>query len=155
MPGCGSPFDLLGWTRLLALDGELAKAEPGTMRYRLLHVGARIVHGQRRRHLKIPTTWPWADQLVAAFTRIVKHADQVGVGPWLPVKRGPNKPRVRLPVLRPPKGNGRADRLQVRSLVLRVLHRGICPRKHQRLMPVVAANEVRRRPVPPPNLDDH
>ena len=64
-------IDLLAWTRLLALDGELAKAEPGTLRYRLLHVGARIVRGQRRRHLKIPTTWPWADQLVAAFTQIM------------------------------------------------------------------------------------
>lgn len=64
-------IDLLAWTRLLALDGDLAKAEPGTLRYRLLHVGARIVRGQRRRHLKIPTTWPWTDQLVTAFTRIM------------------------------------------------------------------------------------
>ncbi len=32
-------IDLLAWTRLLALDGDLAKAEPGTLRYRLLHVG--------------------------------------------------------------------------------------------------------------------
>ncbi len=61
--------DLLAWTRLLTLDGKLAKAEPGTLRYRLLHVAARIVRGQRRRHLKIPTTWPWAKQLVAAFTK--------------------------------------------------------------------------------------
>lgn len=59
-------IDLLAWTRLLTLDGNLAKAEPATLRYRLLHVGARIVRGQRRRHLKIPTTWPWAEQLVAA-----------------------------------------------------------------------------------------
>ena len=39
--------DLLAWTRLLTLDGSLAKAEPGTLRYRLLHVAARIVRGQR------------------------------------------------------------------------------------------------------------
>lgn len=61
-------IDLLAWTRLLTLDGDLAKAEPATLRYRLLHVGARIVRGQRRQHLKVPTTWPWAAQLVAAFT---------------------------------------------------------------------------------------
>jgi len=53
----------------LALTGDLAKAEPA--RYRLLHAHARIVRGQRRRHLKIPTTWPWADQLVAAFTKVM------------------------------------------------------------------------------------
>jgi len=35
-------IDLLAWTRLLALEGDLAKAEPGTVRYRLLHVGARL-----------------------------------------------------------------------------------------------------------------
>lgn len=64
-------IDLLAWTRLLALEGDLAKAEPGTLRYRLLHVGARIVRGGHRRHLKIPTTWPWATQLAAAFTRVL------------------------------------------------------------------------------------
>jgi len=40
---------------------------PVTLRYRLLHLGARIIRGQRRRNLKIPTTWPWANQLAAAF----------------------------------------------------------------------------------------
>lgn len=61
--------DLLAWTQLLTLDGDLAKAEPKTLRYRLLHTAARITRGQRRRHLKIPETWPWADHLAAAFTR--------------------------------------------------------------------------------------
>jgi len=37
---------------------------------------------------------------------------------------------------------------------LRVLHHGVCPRKHERLMPVVVADEVWRRPVHSPNLDD-
>jgi hypothetical protein len=40
------------WLRLLALDGDLAKAEPKTLRYRILHTAGRIVKGQRRRHLK-------------------------------------------------------------------------------------------------------
>jgi hypothetical protein len=55
--------DLLCWLRLLCLDGPLAKAEPKTPRYRLLHTAARIVRGQRKRKTRIPTTWPWAQQL--------------------------------------------------------------------------------------------
>ena len=51
--------------------GDLATAEPGTLRYRLLHVGAWIVRGGRRRHLKIAVTWPWADELVAEFTGVM------------------------------------------------------------------------------------
>ena len=61
--------DLLAWTQLLTLDGDLARAEPKTLRYRLLHTAARITRGQRRRHLRIPETWPWAKDLAAAFTR--------------------------------------------------------------------------------------
>ena len=63
--------DLLAWLRLLALDGDLAKAEPKTLRYKLLHTAGRIVKGQRRRHLRIPPSWPWAHDLAAAFTRIL------------------------------------------------------------------------------------
>ena len=63
--------DLLAWARLLALDGHLATAEPATLRYRVLHVAARLVRGQRRRHLKIPPSWPWADELHRAFDRVL------------------------------------------------------------------------------------
>ena len=59
--------DLLCWFRLLCLGGDLAGAEPKTLRYRLLHTAARIVRGQRKRKIKIPETWPWADELAAAF----------------------------------------------------------------------------------------
>jgi hypothetical protein len=62
--------DLLAWLRFLTLSGDLAKAEPKTLRYRLLHTAGRIVHGQRRRRLKIPDTWPWAQALCQAFTTI-------------------------------------------------------------------------------------
>jgi Transposase DDE domain group 1 len=47
---------LLAWLRLIALDGDLARAEPKTLRYRLLHAAARLVRGGRRRQLKIPAT---------------------------------------------------------------------------------------------------
>ncbi len=67
----GMACDLLAWMALLALDGDLAKAEPKTVRYRLLHTAGRIVLGQRRRRLRIPATWPWADALATAFTRIL------------------------------------------------------------------------------------
>jgi hypothetical protein len=59
--------DLLAWLRLLCLDGPLASAEPKTLRYRLLHTAARIIHGQRKRKIRIPETWPWANQLAAAL----------------------------------------------------------------------------------------
>ena len=59
--------DLLCWLRLLCLDGPLARAEPKTLRYRLLHTAARIVHGQRKRKIRIPLTWPWASQLATCL----------------------------------------------------------------------------------------
>jgi hypothetical protein len=45
--------DLIAWTQHLLLHGHLAKAEPKTLRYRLLHVAARLTHGQRRLWLRI------------------------------------------------------------------------------------------------------
>ncbi len=63
--------DLLAWLRLLALDGDLAKVEPKTLRYRILHTAERIVKGQRRRYLRIPAQWPWARDITEAFTQIM------------------------------------------------------------------------------------
>ena len=60
---------LLAWLKLIALDGALAKAEPKTLRYRLLHAAARLVRGGRRRLLKIAATWPWAQAIVTAWER--------------------------------------------------------------------------------------
>ena len=64
--------DLLAWTQHLLLVDEptLAKAEPKTLRYRLLHVAARLSRGQRRLWLRIQRSWPWARQLAAAFARL-------------------------------------------------------------------------------------
>jgi hypothetical protein len=62
--------DLIAWLQIHALDGDLAKAEPKRLRYRVLHTAARLTRGQRRRRLRIPSTWPWAEQIIAAFTRI-------------------------------------------------------------------------------------
>jgi DDE family transposase len=62
--------DLLAWTATLLLDGDLATAEPKKIRYRLLHVAARITHGQRRVWIRLPRSWPWATELALAFDRL-------------------------------------------------------------------------------------
>ena len=62
--------DLLAWLRLVCLDGELARAEPKTLRYRLLHAAARIVRRARRMVLRLPANWPWAEALAGAYRRL-------------------------------------------------------------------------------------
>ena len=62
--------DLLVWTQALVLDGELAKAEPKRLRYRLLHVAGRLAFSGRRAKLHLQDTWPWAAELVAAFGKL-------------------------------------------------------------------------------------
>ena len=62
--------DLLVWTQALLLDGELAKAEPKRLRYRLLHVAGRLAFSGRRARLRLQRTWPWAADLAAAFQRL-------------------------------------------------------------------------------------
>ena len=62
--------DLLVWTQALVLDGELAKAEPKRLRYRLLHVAARLAFSGRRGKLHLPAAWPWTDALKAAFEKL-------------------------------------------------------------------------------------
>jgi len=63
-------IDLLAWTQHLLLDGDLATAEPKKLRYQLLHVAARITRSARRTRLRIAANWPWAEQVVTAFTRL-------------------------------------------------------------------------------------
>jgi hypothetical protein len=46
-----------------------AAARPA-LSYRILHAAARLVHGGRRRRLKIQATWPWAAAITAARQRI-------------------------------------------------------------------------------------
>jgi hypothetical protein len=61
---------LLAWLKLLALDGDLARAEPKTLRYRILHAAARLTRSGRRRRLAIAAAWPWADAIATAWARI-------------------------------------------------------------------------------------
>ena len=62
--------DLIAWTQRLLLCGELAKAEPKRLRYRLLHVAARLAFHARSARLRFPASWPWAAELAAAFARL-------------------------------------------------------------------------------------
>jgi hypothetical protein len=62
--------DLTCWAQVLLLDGGLATAEPKTLRYRLLHVAARVVRHARRVVLRLQRSWPWAAELARAFTRL-------------------------------------------------------------------------------------
>lgn len=63
--------DLIAWLKLLALDRELALLAPKTLRYQILNVPAKITHGQRLRHLRFPSHWPWRNQIQAAYDRII------------------------------------------------------------------------------------
>jgi len=62
--------DLVSWAQSLLLEGDLARAEPKRLRYRLLHVAGRITRSGRAIRLHLPEGWPWAGALVAAFSRL-------------------------------------------------------------------------------------
>jgi hypothetical protein len=80
--------DLIRWTQRLLLCGELARAEPKRLRYRLLHVAARLAFHARTATLHLQANWPWATDLAAAFARLsagraveeLDHAAAVQVG---------------------------------------------------------------------------
>ncbi len=61
---------LIAWAQMTCLDGELKKAEPKTLRYRLLHVAATLVRRGGRLILRLDETWPWAAALRRAFLRL-------------------------------------------------------------------------------------
>jgi hypothetical protein len=61
---------LLAWTQGTCLDGDLAKAEPKSLRYRLLHVAAPLVRRGHRVVMRLDKTWPWRHELDAAFVRL-------------------------------------------------------------------------------------
>ena len=62
--------DLLFYTQTLALTGQLARAEPKRLRYRLLHTAGRLAFHARKAVLRLSRSWPWAGELAAAFARL-------------------------------------------------------------------------------------
>jgi Transposase DDE domain group 1 len=112
--------DLTCWTQALLLDGDLAVAEPKTLRYRLLHVAARIVRHARRVILRRQRSWPWAVALArrslactasqcAADHRAPPSSNATRAMPRyvaLPASRRRAQITPRQPVLRPPGAPG-------------------------------------------------
>lgn len=49
---------------------ELDKATAATLRRKVFTMPGRLVHSSRRRHLRLPASWPWADAVQQALTRI-------------------------------------------------------------------------------------
>lgn len=62
--------NLLAWARLVALEGDLARAEPKRLRYCLLHAAGAIARSGRRTRLRLAAGWPWSEDLVTAFERV-------------------------------------------------------------------------------------
>jgi hypothetical protein len=64
--------DLTCWLQLLGLhdQADLAHAEPDTLRYRLLHLPAKLATHARRRVLSVPDTWPWADAFLTCWQHL-------------------------------------------------------------------------------------
>lgn len=61
---------LTAWCQQLALTGQMAVAEPKSLRLRLFGIAGRLIHTGRRRILDLDSTWPWADTVLTAITRL-------------------------------------------------------------------------------------
>ena len=64
--------DLAAWTRLLGFgdDEDLRDADPGTLRYRVWRIPARLAGHARERVLKISPEWPWKDAFLTGWQRL-------------------------------------------------------------------------------------
>jgi len=64
--------DLAAWNRLLGFHdcADLKEAEPDTLRYRVWHLPARVVHHARQRILKISPDWPWKQAFLTCWQRL-------------------------------------------------------------------------------------
>jgi len=63
--------NLLACFRHLALpEGELRDAAPKLLRYRLLHLPARLTRGQHKRWLHLRADWPWVNEVLNAWNAV-------------------------------------------------------------------------------------
>lgn len=64
--------DLVAWAQLIGFTDtpELARCEINALRYRVLHVAARITRGARQLRLRLDVTWRWAAAIATAWQRI-------------------------------------------------------------------------------------
>jgi Transposase DDE domain group 1 len=64
-------YELLTWTQLLAFHDQPAQTwEPKRLRLRLLAVAARLITTGRRRILRLPKRWPWADLITSGHRHL-------------------------------------------------------------------------------------
>jgi len=70
-------IDLLAWTQHLLLDRPMTTAEPKKLRYRLLHVAAKLSRTARITTLRIAEGWPWTEPLVQAFQRLAQLPEPI------------------------------------------------------------------------------
>jgi DDE family transposase len=66
----GLAASLTAWLRHIALEGETAKAEIKTLRYRIFSAPARLTTHARARILKIPPGWAWSTTITDAWDRL-------------------------------------------------------------------------------------
>src|SRR5262249_44429653 len=94
---------VLAWLKLLALDDPLTKAEPKTLRYRILHAAARLTHSGRRRYLKLAATRPWAPAIATARQRTTALPKAPCPAAQCPCRQGRSNPAgpVEPPATRP------------------------------------------------------
>jgi len=50
---------------------DLARATAATLRRKVFTMPGRLIHTARRRHLRLPASWPWADPIRTALTKIL------------------------------------------------------------------------------------
>jgi hypothetical protein len=62
--------ELLAWMQMLALPGPARRWEPRKLRLRLFTCAGRLVRGGRRLRLRLARTWPWAQLITTAITRL-------------------------------------------------------------------------------------
>ena len=62
--------ELLAWMAMLALDGPARRWEPKRLRLRIFTCAGRLVRGGRRLRLRLAASWPWAQEITTAITRL-------------------------------------------------------------------------------------
>jgi Transposase DDE domain group 1 len=62
--------ELLAWMQMLAFTGRARRWEPKRVRLRIFSAAGRLVRGGRRLRLRLSASWPWADQIITAATRL-------------------------------------------------------------------------------------
>ena len=61
----------LGRAVALLAGPELHRATAATLRRKVFTMPGRLIHTARRRHLRLPASWPWADPIRVALTKIL------------------------------------------------------------------------------------